>query len=370
MPLKRPKPKTMSQQELAEVLEASAQQTGKAKRIRTYDSAYPVFEVQNKRFLAYIPNHTVQKPDGSFDLACDKFAVHSCNLKGREFLDVRCTSNVVSETLGLDGSCPLCNAVGECWELVREEFNAILRSKGGDPEAPDAIESNKTLWQDAKKNMAIKGGQVKYTFPIVVIDCVEKDGVATTTPKKNAEGQISGTPMWITISESAYKEKWLKALNTAPTVDDIEPTSPAGLWVVLDYTYEAEDGKWNAMDAGRKVTVGYKAMGEGYDAWAKSFDQLTESWTPAKAMEVLVANQLRDMEEQIAACDELMKPTREKLALFSASKVAPAEAVNESAESALASFGATEVAGELPSSEPTAPAEGVATPPQVGIATE
>lgn len=372
MPLKRPKPKTLSADELKSVMEASAQQTGKVVRTRTYDSNFPVFEIPvNQKVLAYVPNHVVQNPDGSFSLQMDKFAAHDCSLRGREYYRIRCTSGIVNDTLGLDGGCPLCDAVTEVWDLVNKEFTQVVKSKGGNPDDEKARDNFKADWQECKKNMAVQGGRTFVTFPIVVIECEEKDGKPSTVPKKNENGEIKGTPMWYTVSEKVYNDKWIAALETAPSPDDVPPTSPAGLWVVLNYEYEDESGKHNKRDSANKLKVGYKQMNQGYDAWASSFDELTAEWTPQKAMEVVVDNVLRDGEEQAAAADELMKGTRDKLALFetvSGGVAAPTAGALASAEETLASFGATEVPPQIaPAGVPEVPQAGVSA---VGISTE
>lgn len=368
--LKRPKVKNLSSAELQSVLDASAQQTGKIKRIRTYDPNFPVFEIPvNQKVLAYVPNHTIQNADGSFSLLMDKFAGHDCVLNKREYLRIRCTSGLESESLGLDGSCPFCSAVSEVWDLANKEFSAIARSKGLDPEDENTRVSLKSDWEAVKGNMAVRGGVVYVTFPIVVVECEVKDGKTTSTPKKDANGYINAQPMWYTCSEKVYKDKWLKALETAPTDDDVPPDSPAGLWVILNYEYDDPSGKHNKMISAQKLAVGYKSMSQAYDAWATKFDEITEAWTPAKAVEVLVDNSLRDMEEQTSACDEIMRSTRDKLRMFeigASASVTPTEGAIADGESALSSFGATEVTGNAIADNSSA---GLPNVPQVGIST-
>lgn len=370
MPLKRPKPKKLNADELSHVLEASAQQTGKAVRQRTYDPDFPVFEVPvNTKVLAYIPNHVVQAPDGSMIMQMDKFAAHDCRLRGREFYRIRCTSGIVSEALGLDGSCPFCDSVSEVWDLVNAEYSQIVRSKGGNPDDESTRETYKADWQKCKEGMAVRAGRTYVTFPIVIVECEEKpDGKKTTTPKKDADGNLIYSVQWYTVAEKTYNEKWLAALDTVTTDDDTVPDSPAGLWAVLNYEYDDPTGKHDKMHSAQALKVGYKSMNASYDEVARQFDALTEPWTPAKAMEVVVDNVLRDGEEQKVACDEIMKSTRDKLAMFElAPNVQTAQgAVGsiEGAEDALKAFGATEVPQVGVSA--TVPS-GV---PQVGITTD
>lgn len=348
---KRPAPKKFSADELQSITQASAQQTGSMKVQRSYDPAYPVFEVPvNSKVLAYVPNHTVTSPDGIVSLRMDKFAAHSCQ-SGRSYQKVRCTQGIVAPTLGLDGSCPFCDALPDVWDLVHKDYSSMVRAKGGNPDDDASRETYKNDYYAAKKNMAISQPSVYVTFPIVVIECEVRNGMATSTPKKNPDGTITGTVMWYSCMYKTYEEKWLKALETAPETEDGQPLSPAGLWVVLDYTYPSEDGKHTKMDSARKLNVGYKAMNADYNAWAQAFDNQTASWTPEKAMEVVVDNVLRDMSEQQELADSLMKSTRDKLAMYNLGVAtqtqAPVGGVLDSAAESLAAFGATEVAAQI-----------------------
>ena len=349
MALRRPTPKNLTAEDFNEIVAASAQQTGKATRLRSYDPNFPLFETpMNKKLLVYVPNHTIMNPDGTLDIRKDKFAAHATK-KGREFNTIRCTSGVVSSALHLDGTCPFCEAEAEIWDLYNREYEEIAKSKGIDPASPEAKDSLKQQRIELLNNQAVKRAEVFYTFPIVVIDCEENNGVLTTTPKKDEEGKISGKTFWYTVKEKTYVEKWKKGLETVSTEDDTVPTSPAGLWAVLDFTYESKDGKHDKMGSGRALAVGYKTMSKNYNAWANYFDELTEEWTPAKAMETLVDNAIRDMDEQREAADDILKPVRDRMAMFtlgSIQSVAPQVAGTADADAALAQFGGTVVSTE------------------------
>lgn len=373
MALKRPAPKKLSEAAQAAITQASAQQTGKAARIKSYDADYPVFDVPvNQKLLVYIPNHTVMNPDGTVGLRMDKFAAHPI-IDGRTFGDVRCTQSVVVGDLGLDGSCPLCDGMNEVWNLYNHEYADIAKTRGIDPKSAEAQTDLKETRIELVSNMVIKQAEVWYTFPIVVIDCEERDGVLTTTPKKDAEGRIKGTPMWYSIRERTYLEKWGAGFDSIDTDDGIIPTSPAGLWAILNFTYTPKSGNCDKMGSARALKVTFKAM-NGYEAWATHFDQLTEGWTPAKAQEVVVLDAVRDMEEMKQVADSLLKPVRDKLAMYelgnaSASTNAAGLPTNASADNALAGFGgATPVenqsAGALPAGDITGEM------PNAGVAAE
>lgn len=369
--LKRPAPKQLSAEAQAIITQSSASQTGKTQKVRSYDPEYPVFEVPVcQKILAYIPNHTVQNPDGTIGLRMDKFAAHPV-IDGRSFGDVRCANGVVVDELKLDGTCPLCDAIAENWELYNFEYQGVAKSKGIDINSPEADDALKQDRIDLLKNFAIKQAEVWYTFPIVVIECEEKDGQLTVIPKKNAQGQITGKPMWYSIRERTFLDKWVSGYDSIDTADGSTPTSPAGLWAILNFTYTPKNGNPDKMGSARALTVSYKNMGEAYNQWASYFDKMTEGWTPAKAQEVVVLDVVRDMDELREVADSIMKPVREKIAMHKlgqntvSAPNAGALPTNSDAEAALAGFGAQPV-GEIPAA-PAEPTNLVGEMPNVGV---
>lgn len=347
--LKKPKAKTLSAEELAVINASSAQQTGKAQTQKTFDPDFPVFDIPiNQKLLVYVPNHTTMLPDGSIGLRQDKFAAHPI-IDGRSFGNVRCTQGIVVDSLHLDGSCPLCNASSEVWDLYHKEYDAIAKAKGIPVDAPEAKEGLKEDRKNLAQSMVIKQAEVWYTFPIVVIECEEKDGQLTTTPKKTPEGQIVGKPYFYSIREKTYVDKWVPAFDTVDS-DDGVPTHPGGRWVILNFTYTPQSGQHTKMGSANALKVAFKNMSADFKAWEEHFDKMTEAWTPEKAQEVVVLDVIRDMEETQEIADQLLKPVRDKLALYSlnggtSAPTAPALGVAGDAQNALANFGATPVEG-------------------------
>lgn len=365
MALKRPTPKALTAEAQETILSASARQTGFQTVVKTYDSNYPVFEVPvNQKVLVYIPNHTIMRADGTVSLRMDKFAAHPI-LDGRSYGDVRCSQGVEVAELGLDGTCPLCDAMRECWELYNKEYADVAKSKGIDPQSPEAQDALKQDRIDLVKAMVVKQAEVWYTFPIVVIDCEEKDGQKTVTPKKNENGQVSGTVMWYSIRERTYLEKWNAGFDSIETATGETPTTPAGLWAVLNFTYTPKSGNHDKMGSAKALKVIFKEMA-GYEAVAQYFDNLTVDWTPAKAQEVLVLDAVRDMEEMKQVTDTLMKGTRDKLALYAlgggATATAPAISA-QPADAALAAFGGAVQTGATEGAAPSLVGE----MPNVGV---
>ena len=370
--LKKPTPKKLSATEVSNIVAASAAQTAKRTVQKSYDPEnFPVFDIPvNGKVLVYVPNHTVTSPEGGIVLRADKFVAHNV-LDGRLSAKVRCTQGIVSEELGLDGSCPFCDASAEAWELYNIEYRQLCKSKLLDPEADGTYEAVKTEAQAIRDKKAIGSTAVYYTFPIVVFECNKKpDGSMTTTPATNEAGELIYKICWYTVSEKYYLDKWIKALDGLTNDDDTDVECPAGRWFILNYEYESENGKHDKMHSAQNLAVIHKQMSEKWADVQANLDTLTEEWTPEKAMNVLVDNALRSGDEQAEACADIMKSTREKLAQIKLAGGVPAIPTATSTEAALASFGGAPAIG---TSAPTATNQGIAdddipTVPQAPIA--
>lgn len=351
--IKRPTPKKLSAEEQEMITKASLMQTGRSSVDKSYDPNYPVFEIPvNQKVLAYIPNHTVMDEDGGVGMRMSSIVAHPV-IDGRSFADIRCIADSHVASLGHDGSCPLCNATGVAWNLYNKQYADIARSKGVAVDAPEAQELLKADRSELVRNRVVKEGERWFIFPIVVVECEE----GTLTPKKDAQGQIHGTPMWYQIREQTYTDKWLTGLDTVEAPDGSTPTHPAGLWAVLNFTYTPKSGTHNKRDSARNLKVSYKTMADGYDAWATHFDDLTKDWDVVKADETLAICAVRDMNEMQELADTLLKPVNDKLAMYelagsgvaAPAGIPSAPSAPSSPESALANFGATPVAPSTPS---------------------
>ncbi len=349
--LGRPTAKNLSADEWQTLTESAASQTGKTQVLKSYDPNYPVFEVPvNQKVLVYVPNHVVQSPDGSVGLRMDKFAAHPV-LDGRYHASIRCTNGIVMPPLGLDGTCPLCDAMSKQWDLYNKEYEGVARAKGisvDAPEAKDLLEADRKKLLDA---MTINNPDIWYTFPIVVIECQEKDGVMTVNPKLDKDGRVVGKPYWYSIKEKSF-DKWKAAFDSIDVDDEdgVSTYNPAGMWAVLNFTYTSEDGKHNKRDSARNLKVSFKTMKDEYRQWAQYFDEMTKDWTPQLAQQVVVLDAVRDMAETQAACDALMKPINDRLAMLELGSGNNGQQAlpqaNASADNALAQFGATPVGGQ------------------------
>ena len=109
------------------------------------------------------------------------------------------------------------------------------------------------------------------------------------------------------------------------------------------------------MGSAKSLKVTFKRM-EQYGEWATYFDQLTANWTPAKAQEVVVLDSIRSMEETQEVADQLLKPVRDKLALYNLGSNVAGIPQNTNADNALASFGNTPAIGTSVPTPAPAPA--------------
>lgn len=351
--LARPKKREMTPEQRAAITQASSKQTGTIMSPKTYDPNYPVFDVPvNDKKLVYIPNHVTQAEDGSVHLRWDKFASHQCRI-GKAFTNIRCCGEIVNEELGFDGSCPACSAVSEAWTLYSYKWKNFCKTRGLDPDDEGIKETYKKDRTDLMGEMAIQGANLFITFPVVEIECEP----GKTVPKLDASGQIKGKPVFYTISEINYNDKWLAAFDGLE--DEGSDKNPAGRWAILNFTYTPKTGKHTKRDSARNLKVTFKQMGDSYREWEKLFDEMTVDWTPEVAQDVLVQNALRSMDEMNEAVEELIRDTRAKNETYKiqeeaqATGVVPVQPSATDADTALQNFGAVP-AGGTPASQPNA----------------
>lgn len=274
---------------------------------------FPVFTVPtNEKRLIYVPAHITVLEDGTEELRMDKPLIHSI-IDGNRFLSYRCISGLeVTDDDGnviMSGTCPLCDAASEPWDLAREVIASQCAQQGLDPEDKDNNQV-KSIRSTAFSDRVLKEANRYYTFPIVVVDTVDNDG---KTLKKDENGNVLCTPMWYHISESQYQDKWLKILES---LED-EPTHPGGHFFILDYTYTPKNGEPNKRDSARNLTVKGKVFKNSEKLRAR-LDKATEGWTPEKAQEVVISNQLFSEADLQEVADSALENTRNMLALYRA----------------------------------------------------
>lgn len=324
----KPKAMNLSEDAFNRVSSSSQTQTGQTKTPRSIDpNKYPVFETPvNKKLLVYVPNH-VEVDELGEHLRCDRGAFHNVRA-GRSFLTIRCTNGITEDSVGYDGTCPVCDAIGECWDLYNYELKEQARIKGVSVD-DDPNELLKQTKRDLATNMAVKRAEIWITFPIVVVETKE----GKLEPKVNEKGLLEGKLQWYSIRESTYKDKWESAFDT------MDNNHPAGSWFIMNFTYDSASGKHDKMNSARNLKVSYKPM-RGYEQWEKYWDDLSESWDRKAAASTVIANFYLSHDDMRQAVNEAMASTRAKLQMFQAAEgtpVAPA-GIPASPAAALSAF--------------------------------
>lgn len=271
---------------------------------------FPVFSIPaGKKILVYVPNHVVQLEDGSHQLRMDMPILHPVQ-DGNHFRYIRCIHGIEDEEAGFDGTCPLCEGTSEPWDLARASIEQKCRNMGLDPEDKENKDV-KSIRQAAFGDRCIKEGDRYYTFPIVVFE--------TDADCKNIlqddNGNIKYTIQWYNISEKKYLDTWAKSIAE---MED-EPETPAGYFFVLSYQYDTKGKPANARDAARALSVHPKVrLGaqKGMSALKEALDKQTEEWTPEKAAETVISNNLFSKEDLEGATNDLLANTRAMLAMY------------------------------------------------------
>lgn len=267
---------------------------------------FPVFAIPlNKKVLVYVPNHVVVDEDGNERLRMDTPLVHSV-VDGKRFLNIRCISGL-SESTGYSGNCPLCDAISDGWDLANIKIEEKCKAAGLDPKD---IENKlvKSIRSSEFSDRAIKEPVKYYTFPIVVFETVNDDGKTFVTDEK---GHIKCMPMWYSISEQGYEEKWLKSLE----VLEDAPSHPGGRFFMLNYCYTPKNGEPNIRDCAKNMVVGVRNITDS-EKTRQTLDKLTNNWTPEKAQETVIANVFNEESDLEEAADTIMEATRRLLEFY------------------------------------------------------
>lgn len=280
---------------------------------------FPVFEVPvNKKVLIYVPNHVTTDSNGVENLRMDKPLIHSIT-DGKRFYSYRCISGIEAPEVGLTGECPLCDGCSEPWDLANLLIQEKCKAANLDPEDTENP-SVKSIRSTCFSDRVLKDATRYYTFPIVVFETLNDDG---KTFVKDGD-QLKYKVFWYTISESQYEEKWKKTLDA---MED-EPLHPGGNFFMLNYCYTPKSGEPNKRDSARNMAVNARNI-KGSDKLCVALDQMTESWTPEKAQEMVIANQLYNVEQLQKVADTVLEGTRNMIALYSGIPTAGAIAANE-----------------------------------------
>lgn len=275
---------------------------------------YPVFRVPtNKKVLIYVPNHTVLNKDGEEELRMDKPYIHAVSVRKNSWEYYRCTSGLVDNELGFDGTCPLCDGSSEPWDLAKYQIEDKCRAQGLNPDDKEN-ETVKGIRQQAFSARVLNDAEQYVTFPIVVFETVNDDG---KTPVMSDDGKnVVFKIMWYSIRKSTYDEKWGSCLEN---MED-EPSHPGGLFFTLDFTYTPKSGDPNARDSARNLKVYNKTVKDSEKLRA-ALDKATEDWTPAVAQQMVIRNNIYTVEDLKSVADEVLETTRNLIALYESKSV-------------------------------------------------
>lgn len=345
----RPKPKKFSEEEMKKFGEQSAKQSSENKTPQTTDpEKYPMFDLPvNGKKVVYVPNYFEEVEDEENDgvkrkvLRMDRGAFHSAKYRNM-YTKYRCSSGITGLE-GFDGTCPMCDSMPENWQLYNFLYEDAATAKGIELDSKEAFEGLKEERRKFSGDMTIKNKNVELTFCIIDIE-LQPGTLNPVVDQKT--GLIKGTPVWYHIAESTFDDKWMSPMQ----IFDIYEQTPAGKWFILDYTYDVKGGKATKMKSASSLKVIHKPMGANFEAIEKYFDEMTESWTPALAREVIYANMPYDVASLQSLTDDIMVSTREKLMIYSQARSGNTAAIGTAAgspEAIAASFGAVPQSEEV-----------------------
>lgn len=306
------KPKAFTEEQLNKIKsEAATQVVSKITPKSTDPENFPVFDIPvNGKVLVYVPNHTILNPEtGKEELRMDKPWIHTI-VDGKRFIKARCIKGLSSD-VGYTGDCPLCEGESEPWDLANEQIKELCSTRGLDPNDAenDAVKAIKTQCYSSR---VVKEPSLYYTFPIVVIE-TDKENIKEIIMDDN--GIPKHKVYWYSISKKAYDNKWAKTLEG---MED-EPTHPGGNCFILNYTYESKSGDYNKRDSAKNLSVVAKRI-KGFENIAPIFDDETAEWDTLKAMTTIYDNMYYDESDLKGLADKALQGTREKLAIYAASK--------------------------------------------------
>lgn len=329
----------------ADLIAARSSQTV-SKPFGSTDSKFPLFKTPvGENLLVYIPRlNVIDNGDGTETNVLLHSATHKYNT-GKQFGDITCITgfpmdNPVAEALGYVGhTCPACDAISECWDLVNAKTNALAKQMGIDPQN-DREERLKPSRQKFMQEMAIQRSVEQVTFPIVVLPA------KNNRPTEDAMEKMQG--YFVTMSKQRYQEKVCAGLDALYE----NPGHIAGRWMTWKFIYDTKGAQPNARDAAKNaqfLIIDNSAAINALQPYVAKAEEIGAEFTNEKALEVLTALEPQSYDEILTATNRVMKDTRNTLAAMEAGNAAAA--LPNSTEQALAAFGAVAEAVDSTGSE-------------------
>lgn len=288
--------------------QAQKQEVGGTRMPKVTDPAFPMFEpAPGHKYLVYVPEHVYIDDEGKAQLRMDRVVRHTFR-KGKTFIHYRSIQGIELEGTPFDGTDPIAeDGIGASFEYAAAKVahECMIAGLNGEDREDERV---KNIRRAAYGNNMefFQPASLRLTFPIVVIEHTlsEKGRI---TPAL-VDGKLAYNVYWYTVGETTFDKTWAKVFESVEE-DDILDTIGGGVFEI-SYGEMDENGKAPEVRDAHKdfKTIYRKALRnalrqeqEGEDGekftLASMLDKETEAWTPGKAMEVIIANQLPDPAE-------------------------------------------------------------------------
>lgn len=305
--------RTFDAEALQEIQKQASVQEIQTSAPRTFDENFPVFRVTpGEKQLIYVPNHVVVDDEGNETLRMDKPLIHTFHPNDNTWQKIRCSKGIVSEALGLDGECAICDRIGLGFELANAEVEQKCKTAGLDKdnkENPDV----KDIRSKAFGNKVFDNPSRNFTFPIVVIESEVNDKNKLVPVVKG--GNIDYNVFYYTVTENQMNTKLLPALDSLDDDDDNAGSLGGRLYTVSFGQKDAAGNPPSAMIAVKDMGVSIRKL-SSFDQLKQELDKASEEFTPMKAIEVLPNNQFIPVDEVEPVMAEAEITVNEKIALY------------------------------------------------------
>lgn len=282
---------------------------------------FPVWKTPVEgKYLVYIPNHTTEDAEGNTILRADRPFLHRV-IDGSRFGGLyRSPVGIVNLELGLDGSDPLSDAASECFEWYKLKLEEVSKRLGR-PVTNDN-EDDRQIRRRLLNSRPVDTAFRRTVFPAVFIKADSKK----LTPELDADGKLVYQIAWLSMTDSQLDKLEQSMVVTGSTC-------PAGRVFIFDYDYDTN--KPNARDAARYLNIillpDPASQGFTPEHLAK-FDEMTEAWDEAKAIEMVKDCALYSVQQLQMLVDQAMAPIRADIAAIQQSlapTLAPVQAKAE-----------------------------------------
>lgn len=290
--------------------ELKAQEAPASAFSKSEDTAFPVFSVPTeKQLIVYIPRTpVVTKTADGVEVENPCISYQHAVRDGKSYTNIRCINGLHNGVLGFDGDCPLCNAVGEAYQVYSKKLAIRAAAMHIDITKDSSNPVLLPVKQELGGEMPVKKAEKFYTVPIVVL---------SEDPSKPINPADFKVYYW-DVREQHLKDKLYKSLSAGLTtigsaaVD--EPTM-FGRFYVFDYRYDTKGATANKMMAAKNVQYTVLDGAQlNLTQFVPAMEQLASTFTVEKAVDVVKSNQLWYKEDLVQKTDDIMAASRAFLA--------------------------------------------------------